>query len=296
MYSAGLSTRFERNLTAYSFLVPWIFGVVILTVGSMLYTVYLGFTHYDLISPPRWIGIGNFASILRNQNFWDAVRATTTFVVIALPLRITVSLLLAILLSKRRRGVGIYRAVIYLPSLIGGSVGIAIGWQRLFSPNGPINTMLSLAGIKAPDWLGSPRYAIVVLIVLSCWQLGSEMVIFIAGLKQVPDHLYESARIDGASGLRRFFRITIPMISPIIFFNLIVGTINTFVIFTQVYVITGGGPMNSTLFYALYIYQQAFLYLHMGFAAALAIILLGILASISGILFLTQKYWVNYDV
>lgn len=300
--SSGVDTKVQfkkalrRNLTAYGFLTPWLIGMLFLTVGAMLFTFYLAFTNYDLISRPQWIGISNFGRIIHDINFWASIRATLIYVVISVPARIVVSLLIALLVAKDARGIGIYRSLIYLPSLLGGSVGISIGWQRLFSENGPINSLLHVIGLKGPSWLGDPRGAMLVLILLSVWQFGSEMVIFLAGLKQIPKFLYESAKIDGASVTQSFFHITLPMLSPIIFFNLVMGTISSFMVFTQVYIITEGGPMNSTLFYVLYLYQQAFQFLHMGYAAALSIILLVIIAACSGFLFLTNKYWVNYDV
>lgn len=291
-----LQTSRQRNLTAYAFLTPWLLGMLFLTVGSMLFTFYLAFTRFDLLSSPEWIGFKNFTHILKDNNFWLSVRVTLVYVVVSVPSRLIISLLIALLLNKEIRGIGIYRALIYLPSLIGGSVGVSIGWKKLFASNGPINSFLSLFGIHGPTWIGNPSTAIIVLILLSVWQFGSEMVIFLAGLKQIPSYLYESATIDGASGFRKFFNITLPMLSPIIFFNLLMGTISSFMVFTQVDIITGGGPMNSTLFYVFYLYQEAFKYLNMGYAAALSIILLVIVGFFSGILFLTSKYWVKYDV
>ncbi|MEW9031344.1 MAG: sugar ABC transporter permease, partial [Planifilum fimeticola] len=221
---------------------------------------------------------------------------TFTYVVFSVPARLVVSLLIALLLYREVRGIGWYRAFIYLPSLIGTSVGAAIGWRNLFAEDGPINAFLGLFGIEGPNWVGNPSTAIVVLILLSVWQFGSEMVIFLAGLKQIPGYLYEAAIIDGASTMQRFFKITLPMLSPITFFNLLMGTISSFMIFTQVYIITGGGPMKSTLMYVYYLYQQAFTDYNMGYAAALSIILLIIIGLCSAAIFLSSRLWVNYDV
>ncbi|GGE25727.1 ABC transporter permease [Pullulanibacillus camelliae] len=292
----GLQTARQRNLTAYAFLTPWLIGMLFLTVGSMLFTFYLAFTDYDLLSAAHWTGIRNFSQILDDPNFWVSIRSTLIYVVISVPARLIASLLVALLLSKEVRGIGLYRALIYLPSLIGGSVGISIGWKNLFANDGPINSLLGMVGIHGPNWIGNPSTAIIVLILLSVWQFGSEMVIFLAGIKQIPNYLYEAATIDGASPMRRFFNITWPMLSPIVFFNLLMGTISSFMVFTQVYIITSGGPMNSTLFYVYYLYQQAFSYFHMGYASALSIILLIIIAICSSIIFLTSKLWVKYDV
>jgi len=241
-------------------------------------------------------GFDNFRQIFRDPNFWASLRATFTYVIFSVPARLVVSLLIALLLYKEVRGIGWYRSFIYLPSLIGTSVGAAIGWRNLFAEDGPINSFLALFGIEGPNWVGNPSTAIAVLILLSVWQFGSEMVIFLAGLKQIPGYLYEAAIIDGASAIQRFFKITLPMLSPITFFNLLMGTISSFMIFTQVYIITGGGPMKSTLMYVYYLYQQAFTYYNMGYAAALSIILLVIIGLCSAVIFLSSRWWVNYDV
>lgn len=275
---------------------PWLFGMLFLTAGSILFTVYLAFTNYDLLSPPKWAGAVNFSRLLSDPNFWTSIRVTFIYVIASVPCRLVASLLVATLVSKQVRGIGVYRALIYLPSLIGGSVGASIGWKNLFDPKGPIDTFIGWFGIKGPVWLGNPHTAIIVLVLLSIWQFGSEMVIFLAGLKQIPGYLYESATIDGATSFQRYIRITLPMLSPLIFFNLLMGTISSFMVFTQVYVITGGGPMNSTLFYVLYVYQQGFQFFHMGYAAALAVILLVMIALCTGFIFLTSRFWVNYDV
>jgi multiple sugar transport system permease protein len=294
--SPVLNATRRQNPAAYGFLTPWLLGMLFLTAGSMLFTLYLSFTNYDLLSRPHFAGIVNFTQLFSDPNFWTSIRVTFIYVVVSVPARLIASLLVATLLSKQVRGIGIYRALIYLPSLIGGSVGASIGWKKLFDQNGPIDSILQLFGIHGPVWLGNPSTAIIVLVLLSVWQFGSEMVIFLAGLKQIPGHLYEAATIDGASSFQRYMRVTLPMLSPIIFFNLLMGTIASFMVFTQVYVITDGGPMNSTLFYVLYLYQQGFQYFHMGYAAAMSIILLIIIALCSGFIFLTSKFWVNYDV
>lgn len=290
------TTLKRQNLPAYGFMTPWLLGMLFLTAGSMLFTFYLAFTNYDLLSSPHFAGMANFSRIFADPNFWTSIRVTFIYVVLSVPARLIASLLVATLLSKQVRGIGIYRSLIYLPSLIGGSVGASIGWKELFDQNGPINSFFQLFSIHGPVWLGNPSTSIIVLVLLSVWQFGSEMVIFLAGLKQIPSYLYEAATIDGANAFQRYIRVTLPMLSPIIFFNLLMGTISSFMVFTQVYIITGGGPMNSTLFYVLYLYQQAFQYFHMGYAAALSVILLIIIALCSGFIFLTSKFWVNYDV
>ncbi|GEO25355.1 ABC transporter permease [Alicyclobacillus acidoterrestris] len=288
--------RAKQSFAAYGFMTPWMLGMMFLTLGSVLFSVYLAFTNSNLLSPAHWNGIENFKQIFTaDPNFVASIRATFLYVLVSVPCRLVFALLVAVLLNRNVRGLGIYRAVYYLPSLVGGSVGVSIGWRELFSPNGTINLLLKHVGINGPSWLANPVGAFFVLVLLSVWQFGSEMVIFLAGLKQIPQTYYEAASIDGASKFQKFFKVTLPMLSPIVFFNLVMGTINAFMVFTQVYVITGGGPMNSTLFYVLYVYQQAFTYFHMGYAAALSIILLFMIAACTGLLFLTSKYWVKYE-
>ncbi|WP_067929573.1 carbohydrate ABC transporter permease, partial [Alicyclobacillus shizuokensis] len=243
-----MSTQLRRNLSAYGFMTPWLLGIVFLTVGSMAFSIYLSFTNYDLLSSPRWVGLQNFHQIITQDSyFWASIRATFLYVVISVPCRLIFSLFIALILNQNIRGISAYRALFYLPSLLGNSVGVAIGWRELFDADGPINTFLRHVGLNPPDWLADPHYAIYVICLLSVWQFGSEMVIFLAGIKQIPDSFYEASKIDGANAIQRFLRITLPMLSPIIFFNLVMGTISAFMVFTQVFVLTDGGPANSTL-------------------------------------------------
>ncbi len=275
---------------------PWLIGLLTLTLGSFLLSVYLSFTEYDLLSPPEWVGLDNYATMLTDDLFITSLMVTLLYVVVAVPVRLVVSLLFAVLLSQDIKGIGIYRTLLYIPSLIGTSVGVAIMWQNIFSDRGLINMVLMNIGVDDPPaWVSSPQYAIYVIVLLSIWQFGSEMVIFLAGLKQIPDPLYEAAAIDGASKVGQFFHITLPMLSPVIFFNLVMGTINAFMVFTQGYIITHGGPINSTLFYVLYLYRQGFQYFHMGYAAAMAVVFLIVVAVVAGFIFLTSKYWVHYE-
>src|SRR5699024_2974045 len=291
-----ISSTLHNNLVAYAFLSPWLIGMIFLTVGAMLFTFYMALTDYDLLTPPTWTGLQNFTNIFKDSEFWLSIRATLIFVLLSVPARLIASLLIALLLSKETKGIGLYRALIYLPSLMGTSVGASIGWKKVFDEEGPINSFLNIFGIDGPVWLGNASTAMLVLVLLSVWQFGSEMIIFLAGLKQVLSYLYEAATIDGASPIKKFFNVTWSMLIPIVFFNLLMGTINSFMIFTQVYIITGGGPMNSTMMYVLYLYKQGFTFYNMGYAAALAVILLVVIGIFSGLIFLTSKLWVNYDV
>ncbi|WP_090928973.1 carbohydrate ABC transporter permease [Palleronia marisminoris] len=283
---------------AYVFLFPWLAGFLILTAGPALYSLYLSFTDYDLITPPRWAGMDNYVRIATNDpTFQDAVRVTLTFVLLSVPLKLAVALGVAMLLNRGLRGLTIYRAIFYLPSLLGTSVAIAVLWRQLFAADGLINNLLLGVGIQGPSWISSPDTALYTLVILAVWQFGSPMIIFLAGLRQIPADIYEAARMDGASKSRQFWRITLPMLTPVVFFNAIVQTIDAFKAFTPAFIISGGtgGPINSTLFYTLYLYQEAFGFFRMGYASALAWILLIMIALFTAFSFLTARYWVHYD-
>lgn len=286
----------QKKTTPYIFMLPWLIGFLILTLGAFLFTLYLAFTDYNILSAPEWVGLTNFKDILSDGLFIKSVSVTLLFVIVSVPLRLFFSLLIAMLLNQDIKGIGIYRTLFYLPSVIGTSVGVAIMWRSIFSSDGLVNSFLELFGISnAPSWVSNPDYAIYVIVLLSIWQFGAEMIIFLAGLKQVPQNLYDASLVDGASRFKAFIHVTLPMLTPLIFFNLVMSTLNAFMIFTQGYIITNGGPINSTLFYVIYLYQQGFEYFNMGYASALAIVFLFILAVIAGFLFLSSKYWVYYE-
>jgi multiple sugar transport system permease protein len=262
----------------------------------MLQSFYLSLTQYNLLESPKWIGMQNYTEIFTDDdNFVKSLKATFTFVFLSVPLKLASALLIAILLRKAMRGMAVFRSVYYLPSLLGGSVAISIIWRNLFEGEGLINQFLGLFRLKGLDWINDPRSALYTLVLLGVWQFGASMVIFLAGLKQIPRDLYESATVDGASKSRIFFRITLPLLTPIILFNLVMQTVGSFQMFTQAYVITEGGPINSTLVYALYLYQKAFTYFNMGYASALAWILLVIVAAFTLLIFGSSKKWVHYE-
>ncbi|MCJ8013502.1 sugar ABC transporter permease [Paenibacillus sp. KQZ6P-2] len=282
-------------LAGYLFISPWLIGFAILTVWPMIQSLYYSFTDFSLLSPPRWIGMQNFKEISEDRFFYNSLKVTFTFVITSVPARLVFALFVAMLLNQKIRGIGLYRTIIYLPSLIGGSVAVAVLWKNIFGMTGFINHITALFGIAPKNWIGTPGTALGTLVTLSVWQFGSAMIIFLAGLKQIPGELYEASSVDGAGKLRQFFTVTLPMLSPVIFFNLIMGLINSFQSFTAAFVITGGGPLNSTEMYALYLYEKAFAALHMGYASALAWILLAIVAVATAINFLVSKYWVFYE-
>jgi multiple sugar transport system permease protein len=218
-------------------------------------------------------------------------------VLFSVPLKLAFALGVALLLNRGIRGLSLYRAMFYLPSLLGASVAVAILWRQLFAGNGLVNKFLAIFGIEGPSWISNPSYSLWTLVALSVWQFGSPMIVFLAGLRQIPADVYEAASIDGAGKVRQFLRITLPLLTPVIFFNAIIQTIDAFKSFTPAFIISGGmgNPVNSTLFYTLYLYQEAFGFFRMGYASALAWVLLLLISSFTAFAFLTSRYWVHYD-
>ena len=288
-----------RDLTAYLFLGPWLIGFVVFTLGPVLASLYLSFTKFDLLTAPVWIGAENYVRMFTGDyRFYQALKVTFTYLLFEVPLKLAFALLIATMLDKAVRGGGIYRALFYIPSLLGGSVAIAVLWRQLFEGNGTVNqVLLWLFGMQGPSWISNPDTAVYTLVILAIWQFGSPMIIFLAGLRQIPQDLYEAASIDGASRLRQFRRITLPLLAPVIFFNMVLQVIEGFKAFTPAFIISGGtgGPVDSTLFYTLFLYQEAFAYFRMGYAAALAWVLLIIIGAFTALSFLTSKYWVHYE-
>jgi multiple sugar transport system permease protein len=266
--------------------------------GPVFSSLYLSFTNYDLIGLPQWLGLQNYIEMFHDPQWWDAVKVTLLYVLFSVPLKIIFALVIAMLLKQGLRGLGLYRAIFYIPSLLGGSVAIALLWRQIFDTDGIVNQLLNLIGIHiSTSWISNPSYALSTLIILAVWQFGTPMIIFLAGLKQIPQEYYEAASVDGAGSLRKFFAITVPMITPIIFFNMVLQMVGAFQAFTPAYIVSGGdgGPVDATLFYTLYIYQQGFGFLHMGYASAMAWILLIAVAIFTSIAFLTSRYWVFYQ-
>ncbi|WP_180575198.1 carbohydrate ABC transporter permease [Agrobacterium vitis] len=288
-----------RNAPGYLFLLPWFIGFFVLTLGPALFSFWLSLTDYNLLQSPNVVGLDNYIRIATaDEKFMSSMRVTLVYVVLSVPLKLTFALLVALLLNKGIRGLPLYRAVFYLPSLLGSSVAIAVVWRQLFDGDGAVNVLLwNTFGIEGPSWISNPDYSLYTLVILAVWQFGSPMIIFLAGLRQIPVDMYEAASLDGASKVRMFFKITLPLLTPVIFFNAVVQTIDAFKAFTPAYVISSGtgGPIDSTLFYTLYLYQEAFGYFRMGYAAALAWILVIIIALFTAFSFLSSRYWVHYD-
>lgn len=282
----------------YAFLTPWLLGFFLLTAGPMLASLYLAFTDYNLIrGTSNWIGVDNFTRMFSDPDFQASVKVTLTYVLVGTPIKLIAALGVAMLLNSKRRGQGFYRSAFYIPSLVGASVSIAIVWKAMFIDRGIVDQIAQLFGAEPGGWVGDPTRTMPMLILLTVWQFGAPMVIFLAGLKQVPAELYEAAEVDGAGPVRKFLKITIPMLSPVLFFNLLLETINAFQIFGSAFIISNGtgGPAKSTLFYTLYLYFRGFRDFEMGYASALAWVLVVVVGIIAAIFFRTSKMWVHYS-
>jgi pectin-derived oligosaccharide transport system permease protein len=287
----------QDNKAAALFLLPWFVGLFGITVGPIVASLLLGFTDYNLIQPPKFNGLHNVQRMLHDSRLHHALGVTFTYVVISVPLQLAFALGLAILLDRGLRGLAFYRSAFYLPSLLGSSVAIAVLWRQIFGTDGLVNHVLSMVGIHGRGWISDPDTALSTLIVLNVWTFGAPMIIFLAGLRQIPTMYYEAAEVDGAGKWTQFRKVTLPLLSPIVFFNLVLQIIHAFQSFTQAFVVSGGtgGPSDSTLFYTLYLYQRGFNNFDMGYASALAWLLLLIIAAFTGVNFWTSKYWVFYD-
>jgi multiple sugar transport system permease protein len=295
----GASSPTEKADGRWSlfFLGPWYIGLVLITAGPLLASLYLSFTDYDLLTDPVFLGLDNYTQMFSDPRLIKSLQVTAIYVFVSVPLQLAAALALALLLDRGMRGLAIYRSAFYLPSLLGGSVAIAILWRQIFGTTGLINQVLGVFGVEGQGWVSHPDYALSTLIVLNVWTFGAPMIIFLAGLRQIPEMYYEAASIDGATKLRQFWSITIPMLTPIIFFNLVLQLIGAMQTFTQAFVVSGGtgGPADSTLFFTLYLYQQGFASLNMGYASAMAWLLLILTAVLTAINFVLSKYWVFYN-
>ncbi|MFF6812545.1 carbohydrate ABC transporter permease [Streptomyces sp. NPDC012403] len=295
--AAGRRGRRRETLAGYLFMSPWIAGFLLLTAGPMIASLYYAFTSYNLFTPPQWVGLNNFTTMFQDPRWQKSVEVTLKYVVVATPLKLLLALGVALLLAQKRRGQGLYRAAFYMPSLIGASVSVGFVWRALFSDDAVVDRTQKIFGLDVGGWIGNPDYVIYALVALSIWQFGAPMVIFLAGLKQVPQELYEAAEMDGAGPLRRFWNVTLPMISPVLFFNVLLESIHAFQVFGSAYVVsdTRCGPADATLVYTCYLYQKGFKEAQMGFASAMAWTLVVAVALVTAVLFWSQKKWVHYE-
>ncbi|MFC9425556.1 carbohydrate ABC transporter permease [Streptomyces sp. NPDC056987] len=282
----------RREGAAWVFLSPWVLGASVLTLLPMAVSLYLSFTDYDMFNAPNWVGLRNYTQMFtEDPRYWRSVGATLGYVVIAVPLQLGLALAVALALKSVRRGKGFYRSAFYAPSLLGASMSIALVWRAIFNDGGTVDELLGTGG-----WVNRPGWALLAVALLTVWQFGSPMVIFLAGLQQIPSELYEAAAVDGASRWRQFLSITLPMLSPVLFFNLVLQTIQAFQVFTPAFAVSAGkgGPADSTLFYTLYLYDRGFVASHMGYASAMAWVLLLAIGAITVVLFRTSRSWVFY--
>ena len=289
----------KESRLAYMFISPWIIGFIFLTLGPMLISLYLSFTNFTLSSGsalPEFNNGANYIKLLtQDPKFWHSLKVTLAYAVVAVPLQLFFGFMVAFLLNLKVRGLPFWRTVYYLPSVTPAVAG-AVLWGIIFNPTfGLMNWFLSLVGIKGPGWLASQQWALPALIIMRLWGVGGGMVIYLAGLQGIPTTLYEAAEIDGANSLQKLTRITIPLMTPVIFYNLIIGIIGTFQFFTSVYVLTRGGPADATLFYNLYLYNTAFRYMNMGYASALGWVLFFIVLLITLLAFKSSAFWVYYE-
>ena len=283
----------KESVAGVLFTLPFSIGFLLFMIVPMGISLYYSFCDYDILSPPVFTGLKNFISMFQDETFFKTLKVTFFFAFVSVPLKLLFALIVAMLLLENSKMSGFYRAAYYLPSIIGGSVAVSILWKRMFAMDGVVNKLLGMVGIQTSfSWLGDTRTAIWVLILLVVWQFGSSMLIFLSSLKQVPQSLYEAAEVDGASAPAKFFKITLPLLTPTIFFNLVMQMINGFLAFTQCYIITQGKPMNSTLLYTVYMYKQSFEFYNTGYGAALAWVMLAVIGLITLFLFATKRFWV----
>jgi multiple sugar transport system permease protein len=285
----------RRNLTGYLFIAPWLIGFLVFVAGPFLVSIYLSFTKYDILSAPTFVGLANYKSLLRDDPlFWKSLAVTLKYGIVAVPLGTVGAVCLALLLNLEVKGIAIFRTIFYLPSIV-PTVATSMVFIWLLNPQiGLINSVLRNFGIVGPAWLSDARWAPWTLVFMALWGVGGGMVIYLAGLKDVPTYLYEAAILDGANAFKRMRHITLPMLTPVIFFNVVMGVIGAFQYFTQAYILTQGGPEESTTFYALYLFNRAWRYLDMGYASAMAWVLFLIVVVVTSILFRTQSKWVHY--
>ena len=288
----------QENLFGYMFIFPFIIGLMVFTVFSFGMSFYLSFTRYNIFAPAQWIGLDNYRNMLFNDSrFWQTFRNTLFFTFVGTPLRLIIALAVAMIMLRGGRMSYFYRLVYYLPSIMGASIAVALMWRRFFNSDGVINSLInSIFGTNITTaWVFDQRTAMWILILLSLWQFGGAMLIFLAGLKQVPESYYEAAIVDGANSWQKFFKITLPMLSPVIFFNLVMGLIGSMQAFTSAFVVTQGRPFGMTRFYVMYLYETAFEWGQMGYASAMAWFLFVIIVAMTAIVFKSSGGWVYYE-
>ncbi|MHB0877086.1 MAG: carbohydrate ABC transporter permease [Anaerolineae bacterium] len=288
-------SRKREAREGFLFISPWILGFIVFTIGPVIASVFFSFTDYEIVKAPAWVGLNNYRNMLQDRLFWQALKVTSIYVAATVPVGIILSFAVALLMNQKIRFLGFFRTAYYMPNLV-PAVASSILWIWILSPQfGLVNTFLRSLGIEGPQWLGSVRWALPSLILMSLWGIGGPMLIYLAGLQGIPTELYEAAEIDGAGSLKRFQHVTLPQMTSVVFFNLIMSIIGTFQVFTQGYIMTEGGPRYATLFYVLYLYNNAFRYFRMGFASALAWVLGIIILAFTLLVFRSSAMWVYYE-
>jgi len=282
----------REALAGYLFVAPLLLGLLAFTLGPILQSLYISFTRYDIFTPSTFVGLRNYKALLADRLFWQSLKITTIYAVVSVPLQLSLGLAVALLMNAKVRGITLFRTIYYLPAVVSG-VAVSLLWVWIFNPSyGLANVALKAVGLPPQRWLADPATALPSLIFMSLWGIGGGMVIYLAGLQGVPEHLYESASLDGANALQQFRHVTLPMLTPVIFYNLVMGLIGSFQTFTQAFVMTSGGPANATLFYVLYLFRQAFSYFHMGYASAMAWVLFSIILVLTLLVFKSSALWV----
>jgi oligogalacturonide transport system permease protein len=286
---------YENKRLGFMFVLPFLLGILFFKLFPFVASFALSLTQYDLIDPPQWVGLENYRDLATNDPlFTQSLGVTLAFVFLAVPLRVGFALLVAHVLNHKMRGINFFRAAFYIPSILGGSIAVAVLWRFIFAKHGLVNIILIKLGMEPVAWLADEHYSMLTIVLLFTWQFGSSMVIFLAALQNVPASLYEAAECDGASKLQQFWRITIPLITPVIFFNMIMQMVHGFQEFNGPYMITEGGPLNSTYVLTLYIYDQSFKYFNLGYGAALSWVLFALVGALALISFWSSRYWVFY--
>ncbi len=296
--SAYRSSPMRRNeeIAGWLFAMPWILGFLLFTVGPMLASAGFAFAEYNLLQPPRWVGLANIRLALFNDALvWQSLKVTSIYAFVSVPLQIIFGLIVALLLNANIRGLQYYRTIYYLPSVLSG-VAVALLWRWIYAPNyGLINAFLGGLGIQGPGWLSNAAWALPSLIIMSLWHVGGGIIIYLAGLQGVPTEIYEAAEVDGAGWLSRFWNVTLPLITPVLFYQLIIGIITALQVFTQALIMTNGGPHDSTLFFVLYLYRNAFQFFKMGYASVLAWILFFYILLLTLLIYRSSSMWVFYS-
>ncbi len=286
----------KKRYIGLAYISLWIIGFLVFQLYPLAASLFYSLTEYNMLKAPIFVGLKNYINMFTNDEyFWQSVKVTFQYVIVGVPAKLIFALFIAMILNVKVKGVNLFRTIFYIPSILGGSVAVSVLWIFLFMRDGIINQILSFFRIGPVDWLGNPNISLYVISLMLVWQFGSSMVLFLAGLKQIPASLYEAAKVDGATKKRMFFSITLPLLSPIVFFNLIMQLIITFQDFTSAYVVTRGGPLHSTYLYGFMMYENGFKHFKMGYASAQSWVLFLIIITFTALLFRSSKYWIHYQ-